>query len=159
MRAMYDTFKLLHLVAAIVWMGGMAFMLLALKPAAIALLEPQPRARLMGAVWQRFFAMVIVSIVVLLATGTHLYTAAFKAAKAATGVGSVALGWNVMLVLGITMMLIFGHIYFAGFKRFKRAVAAGEWPVAAKAAAQVQALVLANFILGWLAIAAVQLLH
>lgn len=159
MRAMYDTLKLLHLVAAIVWMGGMTFMLLALKPAAIALLEPQPRARLMGAVWQRFFVMVLIAIGVLLATGTHLYTAAFKAAKAATGVGSVALGWNVMLVLGIAMMLIFGHIYFAGFKRFKRAVAAGEWPVAAKAAAQVQALVLANFVLGWLAIAAVRLLH
>ena len=156
---MYDTLKLLHLVAAIVWMGGMTFMLLALKPAAVALLEPQPRARLMGVVWQRFFAMVLVTIVLLLATGTHLYTAAFKAAKAATGVGSVALGWNVMLVLGIAMMLIFGHIYFAGFKRFKRAVAAGEWPVAAKAAAQIQTLVLANFVLGWLAIAAVRLLH
>ncbi|MFZ3219884.1 MAG: CopD family protein [Rhodoferax sp.] len=156
---MYDTFKLLHLVAAIVWMGGMTFMLLALKPAAMALLEPQPRARLMGVVWQRFFVMVLIAIVVLLVTGTHLYTAAFKATKAATGVGSVALGWNAMLVLGMTMVLIFGHIYFAGFKRFKRAAAAGEWPVAAKAAAQIQTLVLANFVLGWLAIAAVRLLH
>ena len=156
---MYDTLKLLHLVAAIVWMGGMTFMLLALKPAAMALLEPQPRARLMAVVWQRFFVMVLIAIVVLLATGTHLYTAAFKATKAATGVGSVALGWNGMLVLGVAMVLIFGHIYFAGFKRFKRAAAAAEWPVAAKAAAQIQTLVLTNFGLGWLAIACVRLLH
>ena len=145
---MYDVVKLTHLVAAIFWMGGMAFMLLALRPAALAVMDPQSRARLMGAVWQRFFLIVIVSIVALFTTGTNLYTTAFRAAKAATGSGSVPLGWNLMLVVGIVMMLIFGHIYFAGFRKFKRAVAAAEWPVAAKAAAQVQTLVLANFVLG-----------
>lgn len=156
---MYDVVKLTHLVAAIFWMGGMAFMLLALRPAALAVMDPQSRARLMGAVWQRFFLIVIVSIVALFTTGTNLYTTAFRAAKAATGSGSVPLGWNLMLVVGIVMMLIFGHIYFAGFRKFKRAVAAAEWPVAAKAAAQVQTLVLANFVLGWLAIAAVRLVR
>jgi uncharacterized membrane protein len=156
---MYDVVKLTHLVAAIFWMGGMAFMLLALRPAALAVMDPQSRARLMGAVWQRFFLIVIVSIVALFTTGTNLYTTAFRAAKAATGSGSVPLGWNLMLVIGIVMMLIFGHIYFAGFRKFKRAVAAAEWPVAAKAAAQVQTLVLANFVLGWLAIAAVRLVR
>lgn len=156
---MYDVVKLTHLVAAILWMGGMAFMLLALRPAALAVMDPQSRARLMGAVWQRFFLIVIVSIVALFTTGTNLYTTAFRAAKAATGSGSVPLGWNLMLVIGIVMMLIFGHIYFAGFGKFKRAVAAAEWPVAAKAAAQVQTLVMANFVLGWLAIAAVRLVR
>ncbi len=156
---MYEVVKLIHLVAAILWMGGMAFMLLALRPAALAVMDPQSRARLMGAVWQRFFLIVIVSIVALFTTGTNLYTTAFRAAKAATGSGSVPLGWNLMLVIGIVMMLIFGHIYFAGFRKFKRAVAAAEWPVAAKAAAQVQTLVMANFVLGWLAIAAVRLVR
>ena len=156
---MYDVVKLTHLVAAIFWMGGMAFMLLALRPAALAVMDPQSRARLMGAVWQRFFLIVIVSIVALFTTGTNLYTTAFRAAKAATGSGSVPLGWNLMLVIGIVMMLIFGHIYFAGFRKFKRAVAAAEWPVAAKAAAQVQTLVMANFVLGWLAIASVRLIR
>lgn len=156
---MYDSLKLLHLVAAIVWMGGMAFMLLALRPAAMEVLEPQVRARLMAAVWRRFFRLVLIAIVALLASGTHLYTATFRAMKASAGMGSVPLGWTLMLALGVTMVLIFGHIYFAGFRRFRRAVAAGEWPVAAQAAAQVQRLVMVNFVLGWLAIAAVRLLH
>ena len=134
---MYDYAKLLHLIAGIVWLGGMTFMLFALRPAALATLEAQSRAQLMGQVWRRFFALVLAAIVVLFATGTHLYTQTFRAARLATGEGSVPLGWNVMLVLGLSMMLIFGHIYFAGFKKYKRAVAAGEWPLAAKAAGQI----------------------
>jgi hypothetical protein len=71
----------------------------------------------------------------------------------------VPLGWNVMLVLGITMMLIFGHIFFAGFKKYKRAIAAGEWAVAAKAAGLIHNMTLVNFTLGWLAILAVRLVR
>ena len=156
---MYDYAKLLHLIAGIVWMGGMTFMLFALRPAALLTLEAQPRAVLMGAVWKRFYALVLVAIVALFATGTHLYTATFRAARLATGEGGVPLGWNIMLVLGITMMLIFGHIYFAGFKKYKRAVAAGQWPVAAKAAGLMHTMTLVNFSIGWLAIIAVRVVR
>ena len=156
---MYDYAKLLHLIAGIVWMGGMTFMLFALRPAAIAAMEAQPRLILMGQVWKRFYAMVLASIVVLFATGTHLYTATFRATRLATGDGGVPLGWNIMLVLGLVMMLIFGHIYFAGFKKYKRAVAAGDWPLAAKAASLIHTMTLINFSLGWLAIVAVRLVR
>ena len=101
----------------------------------------------------------LVAIAVLFFTGTNLYTTAFKAVKAATGAGSVPMGWNLMLGIGVAMVLIFGHIYFAGFRKFKRALAASEWPSAAKAAVQINRLVVANFVLGWLAIAAVRLVH
>lgn len=155
---MYNALVFIHLVCAIVWMGGMAFMLLALRPAAMATLEAQPRARLMVAVMRRFFLAVCIAIVGLLATGGHLYTSAFRASKSVVGAGVVPLGWDIMAGVGVLMFLIFGHIYFAGFKKFQRAVAAGEWPVAAKAAAQIHGLVITNFCLGWLAIAAVKLL-
>lgn len=154
---MYDILKLIHLAAAIVWMGGMTFMLFALRPAALLTLEAQPRARLMVQVWQRFFRLVLGAIVVLLATGGHLFGSGMKAATSAGG--SVPLGWVVMAGLGVVMVLAFGHINFAGFAKFKRAVAAAEWPLAAKAAGQIHALVVLNFVLGWLAIAAVRLLH
>ncbi len=156
---MIDLVKLIHLVAAILWMGGMAFMLLALRPAALALLQLPDRLRLVGAVWGRFFPIVLASILALFATGTNLYTTLFRAVKAASGQGAVPLGWNMMLVLGLVMMLIFGHIYFAGFAKFKRAIAAQDWPLAAKAAAQVNALMVTNFALGWLAIVAVRLVR
>lgn len=156
---MTELAKLLHLVAGIVWMGGMTFMLLALRPAVLVTLEPEPRARLMLQVWRRFFVVVLVSIVVLFTTGSHLYTAMFRVVKAATGAGSVPLGWNLMLVIGLLMMVIFGHIYMAGFGKFKRALAAQAWPDAAKAAAQIHGLMVTNFVLGWLAIAAVRLVR
>jgi uncharacterized membrane protein len=156
---MAELSKLAHLIAAIVWMGGMTFMLFALRPAATALMEPPQRMALMDAVWKRFFLLVVVCVVVLFATGTTMYTALFRATRLATGQGGVPLGWNVMLVAGLLMMLIFGHIYFAGFRKFKRAVAAGTWPVAAKAAAQIHMLMVTNFVLGWVAIAAVRLVR
>ena len=134
-------------------------MLFALRPAVILTLEAQPRALLMGAVWKRFYALVLVAIVALFATGTHLYTATFRAARLASGEGGIPLGWNIMLVLGITMILIFGHIYFAGFKKYKRAVSAAQWPLAAKAAGLMHTMTLVNFTLGWLAIIAVRLVR
>lgn len=154
---MYDILRLLHLVAAIVWLGGMSFMLLALRPAVQAQLEGPARLRLMGAVWQRFFIAVWVAIVVLLASGGHMYGFAWRSAAAALGSGSVPPGWQAMLLIGLVMMLIFGHLHFAGFARFKRAVAAEQWPLAAQAAAQMHKLMLTNFVLGWLAIAALRL--
>lgn len=154
---MYNAIVFVHLACAIVWMGGMAFMLLALRPATLITMEAQPRARLMVAVMQRFFLLVCVAIGGLLATGGHLYTSTFRASKAVMGAGVVPLGWNLMVGLGVLMFLIFGHIYFAGFQKFKRAVAGADWPVAAKAGAQIHALVVTNFCLGWLAIAAVRL--
>ena len=134
-------------------------MLFALRPAAIAAMEAQSRAILMGEVWKRFFALVLAAIVLLFTTGTHLYTQTFRATRLATGDGGVPLGWNIMLVLGLVMMLIFGHIYFAGFKKYKRAIAAGDWPLAAKAASLIHTMTLVNFSLGWLAIVAVRLVR
>jgi uncharacterized membrane protein len=156
---MIDFVKLIHLVAAIFWMGGMAFMLLALRPAAITLLQPPERLMLMEAAWKRFFPIVLVSIVALFTTGTNLYTTAFRAIKAATGQGAVPLGWNVMLVLGLLMMVIFAYIYWVAFAKFKRAMAALDWSLAGTVAAQVHMWMVINFALGWLAIAAVRLVR
>jgi uncharacterized membrane protein len=156
---MYQATLFLHLAAAIIWMGGMTCLLFALRPATLAVMEAKPRALLMAEVWQRFFNIVLACVVVLFASGTNLYATGLRAAKAATGAGSVALGWNVMLVLGLVMFLIFGHIYFAGLKKFKRAVQAGEFPLAAQAAARIHTMVVANFVLGWVAIVCVKLLR
>jgi hypothetical protein len=64
-----------------------------------------------------------------------------------------------MLVLGVTMMLVFGHIFFAGFKKYKRARAAEQWPLTVKAGGLMHKMTLLNFALGWLAIVAVRLLR
>jgi uncharacterized membrane protein len=139
----------LHLAAAIFWMGGMAFMVLALRPAAHAQLQPPQRLPLMLQVTRRFFTIVIASIVVLLATGGPLLMQVAGA--------QAPRGWHVMAGLGVLMVLVFGHIFFGPFRRARATVAAQEWPEGGKRMNQVALLVKVNLAIGWIAIAAVLL--
>ena len=124
-KPMHNLILFFHLAAAIFWMGGMAFMVLALRPPLAEQLQPPARLQLMAAVLSRFFVVVGISIVVLLATGMMMLLSA-PAAGAPPG-------WHAMAGLGVLMMLIFGHIFFSPYRRLKRAVAAGDWPTAASA--------------------------
>lgn len=136
-----------HLAAAIFWMGGMAFMVLALRPAAHAQLQPPVRLPLMVEVLRRFFVVVAVSIALLLATGVPLMWQAQQPPP----------GWHAMAGLGLLMMLIFGHILFAPYRRLRQAVAAGDWPEGGRRMGQITLLAKINLGLGWLSIAAVLL--
>ena len=139
----------LHLAAAIFWMGGMAFMVLALRPALHARQEPPLRLPLVVEVLRRFFLVVICSIAALLATGVPLLVQVPGA--------SAPPGWHAMAGLGVLMMLVFGHIFFVPWRRLQRAVAAQDWPAGGRAMNQIALLVKVNLALGWLAIAAVLL--
>lgn len=139
----------LHLAAAIFWMGGMAFMVLALRPALHARQEPPLRLPLVVEVLRRFFLVVICSIAALLATGVPLLVQVPG--------GSAPPGWHAMAGLGVLMMLVFGHIFFVPWRRLQRAVAAQDWPAGGRAMNQIALLVKVNLALGWLAIAAVLL--
>ena len=59
---------IVHSLSAIVWVGGMFFALLVLRPAT-GPLEPGPRLELWARVLDRFFTWVIIAIVLLLASG------------------------------------------------------------------------------------------
>lgn len=139
----------LHLAAAILWMGGMAFMVLALRPALHANLQPPVRLQLMAQVLRRFFAVVFASIAVLLATGLWLLMQV---------PGSQAPpGWHAMAGLGTLMILVFGHIWFVPWRRLHNAIGAQDWPAGGRHMNQITLLAKVNLGLGWLAIAAVLL--
>ena len=138
-----------HLAAAIFWMGGMAFMVLALRPVATEQMAPPQRLALIAAVLTRFFVVVAASVAVLLATGLWILLR--------TGMANAPPGWHAMLGLGLAMMLVFGHIYFSPYRKLKRAVASADWPEGGRRAGQITMLVKINLGLGWLAIAAVML--
>jgi uncharacterized membrane protein len=139
----------LHIAAAIVWLGGMTLMIFAVRPSAIAQLQPPQRIPLLAGVLTRFFMAVWVCIGVLLATGV--------AALLQIGMKSAPLGLHLMLAIGLVMMAIFGHLYFAPFQRLKRAVAAQDWPTGGAQLAQIHKLVVTNCVLGWVAVAAARL--
>jgi uncharacterized membrane protein len=148
---MHSLVLFLHLAAAIFWMGGMAFMVLALRPALMAQAEiaPPQRLQLIADVLRRFFAVVLVSVVVLLVSGLWMFNA--------VGMNSAPPGWHAMATLGALMMLVFGHIFFSPWRRMKAALASQDWPEAGKRAGQVTLLAKVNLGLGWIAIAAVML--
>ncbi|MCC2676777.1 MAG: hypothetical protein K0R58_3724 [Ramlibacter sp.] len=146
---MRNVLLFLHIAGAIFWMGGMAFMVMALRPALHARLEPPLRLPLVVEVLRRFFVVVIVSIALLLLSGVPLLLQAPGARAPA--------GWHVMAGLGIVMMLVFGHIWFSPWRRLKHAVAEEAWPEGGKRMNQIALLVKVNLALGWIAIAAVLL--
>jgi uncharacterized membrane protein len=98
---------------------------------------------------RRFFVVVIISIVLLLLTGVWLLLQVPGA--------QAPRGWHAMAGLGIVMMLVFGHVYFAPWRGLQRAAAAQEWPEGGKRMNQIAMLVKVNLALGWIAIAAVLL--
>lgn len=141
----------LHLAAAIVWLGGMTLMILAVRPGTMAQLQPPQRIALLAAVLARFFTAVWVCVGVLLATGL--------ATLLSIGMKNAPVGMHLMLGIGLVMMAVFAHLYFAPFKRLQRAVTAQDWPGGGAELARIHTLVLTNFGLGWLAVAAVQWLR
>ncbi len=136
---------LLHIFAALIWVGGMFFAHSSLRPAAAEVLQPPERLRLLTGVFQRFFPWVNVSIVVLFLTGGWIISLH-------GGMRNVVWYVHLMILLAVVMTLVFTYIYGVLFKRLKVAVAAQDWPTGGKAMAQIRQLVLLNLILGTLTV-------
>ena len=135
----------IHLVGAIVWVGGMVFAHFALRPAAAQLLEPAARLPLMAEALGRFFRLVLPAVVAILVSGWALLSQ--------VGMARSPWGWHVMLVLGVVMAGIFAFIYGRLFPALRKAVASQQWPAAAASLNRIRGLVLVNLCLGLLVVA------
>lgn len=138
---------MLHLLSAMVWVGGMFFAYMVLRPVAVAVLEAPLRLRLWQQVFARFFPWVWLAVLTLLLTGYGLLYDRFGSMAAAP------LYVHVMQGLGLVMMGIFLHVYFAPFKRLTQAVNQQNWEAGAQALGQIRQLVGLNLLLGVLLIA------
>ena len=146
MRAVASVSLLLHTLSAVVWVGGMFFAHQALRPAAAAL-EPGPRLMLWSRVLGRFFAWVFAAIVLLLVTGYAMVFAVYG------GFGGIGLYVNLMQAIGIVMMLLFLHLYFAPWRRFRSAVARQDWAEGGRQLGQIRTIVTINLVLGLIVVA------
>ena len=131
----------LHALAAVIWVGGMFFAYMALRPAAGAVLDGPARLRLFAAAFERFFVWVWISVAVLLATGYWMISLL-------GGMAGVGMHIHAMHGVGLLMMAAFTHIYFAPFRRLKAAVAAEDWESGVRNLNSIRMIVGANLVLG-----------
>jgi len=130
----------LHLLGTIVWVGGMFFAHMALRPAAQALLEPPQRLPLLKQVLDGFFPWVWISILLILASGYWIFFATYG--------GKTLLYVHVMQAIGLVMMGLFTYLWFGPYQAMGRALAAKEIPAAGAAMAKIRRIIGINLILG-----------
>lgn len=131
-----------HLLAAVIWVGGMFFAHGMLRPVAASLLEPPLRLQLWVQVFRRFFVWVWISIAILLATGYSMVFMVFD------GFSNTGVYVHIMHLLGLIMVAIFLFVYFRSYQGLKREVSASNFPAAAEHLATIRRLVGINIILG-----------
>lgn len=136
----------IHALAAVIWVGGMFFAVVCVRPAASSL-PIEMRAPLWVGTFERFFPWVIGAIATLLASGFYMI---FWLG----GPGAVGPSVHVMITLGIIMMLIFGHVFFAPYRRLKAAVAQSDWETAGRALGLIRKMFTLNLAIGLVTAAA-----
>ena len=153
----YLLLKAVHVLCVVLWVGGMALAHFCLRPAVVAL-EPPVRLRLLHAVLQRFFTIVLGATAMLVVSGLWMIGRTAKQAVQSGGSFSWPLDWLLMTVVGLLMVALFGHVRFVLFKRMQRAVMAADWPAGGTAMAAIRRWVGVNLALGLALIPAVYLL-
>jgi uncharacterized membrane protein len=131
----------LHMLGAVVWVGGMFAIYVCLRPA-LGMLEPPQRLRLMRVTFQRFFPWVWVAILLLLASG---YWMVFKVFG---GFARAGLHVHLMQGIGWLMIALFVWLFHVPWLAFKRAVDAEDWTSAGASLDRIRQIISINLPLG-----------
>ena len=134
----------LHLLAALVWVGGMFFAWMILRPAAVAALEVPARLKLWLEVFPRFFYWVWAAVLVLPVTGVGMLHMRFS------GFDSAPRYVHIMMGLYIAMLALFLRIQALQLPELRRAVEAQDWPNGGAVLGRIRRLVGLNLLLGLL---------
>jgi len=136
----------LHALASAIWVGGMFFAYVVLRPS-VGPLATADRQALWQRVFSGFFPWVIASIVALLASGYWLLFVTYG------GFGGAGVHIHVMHLTGLLMFLLFFHLFFVPWKRYQRALAADDAEGAGRWLGQIRLIIAINLGLGLLTIA------
>ncbi len=131
----------LHILSALIWVGGMFFAYQCLRPVAAEILEPPLRLLLWRETFKRFFFWVWVAIILLVVSG-HSMIAMLG------GMDSVGLHVHIMLVCGYVMIALYFYVYFKLYKQLKSATVESKWPEAGEVLNKIRQIVAVNLILG-----------
>ncbi|MFC6339341.1 hypothetical protein GIR22_14240 [Pseudomonas sp. CCM 7891] len=136
-----------HVLAALIWVGGMFFSWMILRPAAMAALEGPARLKLWVNVFQRFFVWIWVAVLVLPISGVGLLQLRFNGFETAPRYVQIMMG------LYVVMTALFIRIQALKLPELRTAVAAEDWPAGAVALGQIRKLVGINLIVGLVLVA------
>lgn len=132
---------ILHLLSAIIWIGGMFFAHMALRPA-VANLPPPQRLSLMAEVLQKFFQWVWASIILIVITGFWGMMTLYGSMSA------TPLYVHGMLLIGVVMIAIFVWLFYQPYPKLRMAIAEEQWPVGAQWLGKIRLAVLINLCFG-----------
>jgi uncharacterized membrane protein len=131
---------LLHLLAAMVWVGGMFFALFCLRPASAQVLQPPQRLPLWAATLANFLPYTGIAVLLLLVSG--------GAMLALIGPRNAPLGVHLMMALGVLMALVFADVWLRLFPRLRAHCEAQQWPAGAQVLEGIRRRVMLNLALG-----------
>ncbi len=135
-----------HALSAVIWVGGMFFAYVCLRPS-LGPLDPPVRLQLWADVFSRFFVWVWIIAIALPLTGNYLIIGVYG------GFANVGLNIHIMNGLGWIMVGLFALLYFIPYRRFGAAVTGQDWPEAAKHLNTIRQIVATNLGLGLIVIA------
>ena len=136
----------LHLLAAVIWVGGMIFAHACLRPSAVQVLEPPLRLELWVQVFRRFFVLVWISIAAILVTGYWMLFKYFG------GFAAAGIHIHIMHGAGLLMVFIYLYVFFSPYRLLKQAVIIQDYPLAGAQLNRIRRMVGINILLGMLVI-------
>jgi uncharacterized membrane protein len=127
-----------HVLCAVIWVGGMFFAYVVLRPS-LSVLEPIQRIALHTQVFRRFFLVVWHVMPLILVSGFAVLFGFYG--------GPASVGWNVhlMMLLGLIMSAVFLLIVFGPYARFRRTT---DRTTAAACIDRIRKLIGVNLVLG-----------
>lgn len=131
----------IHLLASVVWIGGMFFVFMVLRPS-MPVLDPPARLKLHQEIFRRFFPWVWVAVAALLLTGYWMMLAYFGGMK---GSGMYI---HLMMGIGTLMALLFVWLWISPYRLFKAAVQAGDADAAQRQTGRIRHIIAVNLVMG-----------
>lgn len=132
----------LHLVSVVIWIGGMFFAYVCLRPTALEVLEPPLRLRLWRGVFARFFVWVWAAVIVIVVSGMTMVGQYLA--------GAIPPGVYLMMGSGLLMIAIYMVVALIPYPALQSAVAREDWKAGGAALNRIRQLVATNLLLGLL---------
>jgi uncharacterized membrane protein len=132
----------LHMLSAVVWVGGMFAAYVCLRPTAARVLDAPARQKLWRGFFQKFFPWVWVSVALLLATGYWMMVTYFG------GFANTPPYVNFMQALGWVMIALYAWLFHGPWLKFKRAVDAEDWAAGGRHLNRIRQIIMINLPIG-----------